>query len=160
MRNYEEYENGNEEYEKLKYEFNAARIQIEINGEEMNAIVDSGAGSSVITEEIRKKLQIGKLKSSTKKFIIANGIKVASKGKIEIKIDFGEIEIPIEFEVIDSTEEDIILGTSWMHRKIYMDYIKDEVTIYYEGNEIVKPMYYYRIKENKEKDNEEEELNN
>ncbi|PKY59912.1 hypothetical protein RhiirA4_483051 [Rhizophagus irregularis] len=78
----------------------------------IRALVDTGAGPSVITNELRKELNIPITKKSNVVLTIANGKSIASLGRAEIKIEIDEnLEIPLEFEVIDSKRKDLILGT-------------------------------------------------
>uniref|UniRef100_U9UWX1 Peptidase A2 domain-containing protein n=1 Tax=Rhizophagus irregularis (strain DAOM 181602 / DAOM 197198 / MUCL 43194) TaxID=747089 RepID=U9UWX1_RHIID len=78
----------------------------------IRALVDTGAGPSVITNELRRELNIPITKKSNVVLTIANGKSIASLGRAEIKIEIDEnLEIPLEFEVIDSKRKDLILGT-------------------------------------------------
>ena len=165
MTEYNEYENiSGEEIEEIRYETNATKVEIEIKGIKIYAILDSGAGKNVISDKIRKRLQIINLKPSRKRFTIANGKKIASKGTVKTQIKFDGIHIPIEFEVIDSTEEDIILGTQWLDEKGNIDFIKGELTLYHEDKELVKPIIYKRLVQSDDSsddiDEDEEMLNN
>jgi metal-dependent amidase/aminoacylase/carboxypeptidase family protein len=169
MKDYKEYEEMEEE-ENIRYDTNATKVEIEIKGNRIYAILDSGAGKNVISEKVRVKLQIRGMKPSRKSFTIANGKKIASKGIVNTRIKFDGVFIPTQFEVIESTEEDIILGTKWLDEKGNIDYIKGELTVYYDNQELVKPIIYKRLiqkgeeqNENMEENNgnnEEEELNN
>ncbi|GBC21544.2 ribonuclease H-like domain-containing protein [Rhizophagus irregularis DAOM 181602=DAOM 197198] len=78
----------------------------------IRALVDTGAGPSVIMNELRKELNIPIMKKSDVVLTIADGNNIASLGRVEIRIEIDEnLEIPLEFEVIDSRRKDLILGT-------------------------------------------------
>ncbi|GBC29379.2 ribonuclease H-like domain-containing protein [Rhizophagus irregularis DAOM 181602=DAOM 197198] len=97
-----------EKEEKLQ----ATRCNIIIEGKMIRALVDTGAGPSVITNELRKELNIPIMKKSDVVLTIADGNNIASLGRVEIRIEIDEnLEIPLEFEVIDSRRKDLILGT-------------------------------------------------
>ncbi|GBC28000.1 ribonuclease H-like domain-containing protein [Rhizophagus irregularis DAOM 181602=DAOM 197198] len=90
----------------------ATRCNIIIEGKMIRALVDTGAGPSVITNELRKELNIPITKESNVVLTIADGNNIASLGRVEIRIEIDEnLEIPLEFEVIDSRRKDLILGT-------------------------------------------------
>ncbi|GET51528.1 ribonuclease H-like domain-containing protein [Rhizophagus irregularis DAOM 181602=DAOM 197198] len=90
----------------------ATRCNIIIEGKMIRALVDTGAGPSVITNELRKELNIPITKESNVVLTIADGNNIASLGRVEIRIEIDEnLEIPLEFEVIDSRRRDLILGT-------------------------------------------------
>lgn len=147
---YNEYEemNKNDE-EKLQFDTNAARTQIKINNVQIYAIVDTGAGQNIIGESLRKKLKLENLEPSKRRFTIANGKNIASKGIINTFIKINNNQIPIQLEVIDSTEEDVILGTKFMNQyNGNIDFDKEEITLYYQGEEIIQPIVYKRLIDN------------
>src|ERR1700742_1485760 len=78
----------------------------------IRALVDTGAGPSVITNELRKELNIPITKKSNVVLTIADGKNIASLGIAEIEIEINEeLGIILEVEVIDSKRKDLILGT-------------------------------------------------
>jgi hypothetical protein len=158
---YDNYEKMDEKDEYLKYETNATKVEIEIKGMKIYAILDSGAGKNVISERLRQKLQIKGMRPSKKRFTIADGKKIASLGVVNTKIRFDDTFIPIEFEVIDSTENDIILGTKWMDDKGHIDFVRGVFTLYYQDKELSGPIIYKRliIEQDPEDSDEEETLN-
>src|SRR5215471_7035675 len=95
------------------------------------------------------------MKPSKKRFTIANGKKIASLGVVNTRIKFDNTLIPIEFEVIDSTEEDIILGTKWLDEKGNIDFIKGELTLYYQDKKLSKPIIYKRLVQRQDQDQDE-----
>src|SRR6266498_722398 len=89
----------------------SVRCKIEIKGNRMEAIVDSGAATNIITKGLLEKLGIKITESSNAVFSNVNGKKVPSLGKVDIKIKIENTEIPMKIQVIDSTKRDLILGT-------------------------------------------------
>jgi hypothetical protein len=153
MKNYNEYEEVEEE-EEIEYDTNATSIEIEIKGNKIYALLDTGSGKNVMTEKAREKLQLNEMKPSKRRFIIGDGKRVASKGKVKTEIRIDNVCIPMEFEVIESTEEDIILGTKLLDKIGNIDYMKEEATIYYDGQVATKPIFYKRMIQKTEKQNE------
>ena len=87
------------------------KCKLSINGQEIETIIDSGAGLNVITNKLRKKLNIPIKNKSNERCILANGQSIASLGKTEVLMKVDEkLEIPIEVEVIDSNTEELIIG--------------------------------------------------
>ena len=107
---YDNYESVEEE-DQIKYETNTTKVEIEIKGHKIYAIVNSEAGKNVMKDKLQQKLQIKGIKPNKKRFTIVNEEKIASLGTVNTRIKFDNVLIPIEFKIIDSTEGDIILGT-------------------------------------------------
>jgi predicted aspartyl protease len=83
-----------------------------VEGEIIRALVDTGAGPSVITNKLRKELKIPIIRKSHISLAIADGKSIASLGIAEIEIGIDEeIGIILEFEVIESEKKELILGT-------------------------------------------------
>ncbi|GES85361.1 ribonuclease H-like domain-containing protein [Rhizophagus clarus] len=90
----------------------ATRCNVLIEGKLVKALVDTGAGPLVMSNRLRKELEIPIRRKSNVIFKIANGNKTASLGIAEIEIELDEgLIIPIRVEIIDSSEKDLILGT-------------------------------------------------
>src|ERR1700742_5383743 len=101
----------------------------------IRALVDTGAGPSVITNELRKELNIPITKKSNVVLTIADGKNIASLGIAEIEIEINEeLGIILEVEVIDSKRKELILGTDLlkygiinMREGLLMIELKDEI---------------------------------
>src|SRR5947208_5054563 len=89
----------------------SVRCKIEIKGNVMEAIVDSGAATNIITKGLLEKLGIKITESSNAVFTNVNGKKVPSLGKVDIKIKIKDTEIQMKVQVIDSKKRNLILGT-------------------------------------------------
>ncbi|RGB27502.1 hypothetical protein C1646_769011 [Rhizophagus diaphanus] len=68
--------------------------------------------------------------SSTIRCVMVNGDKIASRGTTTIYIQFGDKEIPIKVEVIDSSKNEIILGNGVLETfNANIDYTDKHLTI-------------------------------
>jgi hypothetical protein len=95
-------------------------------------------------------------KPSSKILRVANGEKEISLGKVYVKIDEG---IPIKFEVIDTPNRIILLGTQCLQNG-KIDFRNGKLELYYGNKKILIPIEYKRNKENESSDSEtDEELN-
>ena len=113
----------------------------------MEAIVDSGAATNIITKGLLEKLGMKITESSNAVFSNVNGKKVPSLGKVDIKIKIKDTEIPMKVQVIDSTKRDLILGTEILAEvKGKINFEKNELKIEYNGKEIRTPIFYNRKK--------------
>lgn len=117
----------------------AMKTKLTINGEEIDAIIDSGAGPNVITNKLRKRLNIPIKTKSNERFILADGTGKASLGKAEIFIEIDEeCEISIEAEIIDSNAKELIVGNdALVELKANIDYESESMTIEYD-DEIIE----------------------
>ena len=90
----------------------AVRCNLRIKGEIIEIIVDSGAATNIITNKLRRRLGIKINEPSKAIFTLANGKRTTSLGKTEVIVELEEnIRIPIKVQVIESQDEDLILGT-------------------------------------------------
>jgi gag-polyprotein putative aspartyl protease len=140
----------------------AMKTRLIINEQEINAIIDSGAGPNVITDKLRQRLKIPIMTKSNERFILADGSGRASLGRTEIIIEIDEeLEIPIEVEVIDSNTEELIVGNDALGKlKANIDYEKESMTIEY-NDEIIEMEIGYNYGEiNKIDENEWEDDDN
>ncbi len=125
----------------------SVRCKTEIKGNVIEAIVDSGAATNIITKGLLEKLGMKITESSNAVFSNVNGKKVPSLGKVDIKIKIENIEIPMKVQVIDSTKRDLILGTEILAEvKGKINFEKNELKIEYNGKEIRTPIFYNRKK--------------
>src|SRR5205823_6224445 len=107
----------------------SVRCKIEIKGNVMEAIVDSGAATNIITKGLLEKLGMKITESSNAVFSNVNGKKVPSLGKVDIKIKIKNTEIPMKVQVIDSTKRD--LKNEEDDEKKYEEKEFNESTAYY-----------------------------
>jgi predicted aspartyl protease len=88
----------------------AMKTILNVEGKEVKIIIDTGAATSVITNKLRKELDIPIRKRSNVRFILADGNKIAALGRTEVEIQINNKKIPIEVEIMDSKEKYIIIG--------------------------------------------------
>jgi predicted aspartyl protease len=124
----------------------AMKSKVTIMGREVVAIIDSGAAVSLISDSLRRDLGIQISEGSNVRFVLANGDKVASLGKVELEIENGNGEgIQVKVQVIDSSEKDLILGNDMLgERNGIIDYQEGMLTINNNGGVIRIPVEYYR----------------
>ncbi|GES79038.1 ribonuclease H-like domain-containing protein [Rhizophagus clarus] len=139
----------------------ATRCDVLIEGKLVKALIDTGAGPSVMSNRLRKELEIPIKRKSNVIFKIANGNKTASLGIAEIEIELDEgLIIPMRVEIIDSSEKDLILGTDLLKYGI-IDLKEGILTMRIDEEEYEIPISFRNknkeIKENSESENENNE---
>jgi hypothetical protein len=137
------------------------KAKLNIEGQETEAIIDSGAGPCVISNKLRKRLNLAITRKSNERCTLANGQTIASLGKTELRIYIDdELEIPMIVEVIDSGMEEMIIGNDALGEwKAKIDYEKEVLFIEYEEEQIEIPVKYIMNKHRENKVNEENENN-
>ncbi|CAG8773646.1 11022_t:CDS:2, partial [Rhizophagus irregularis] len=88
----------------------ALRGKLIINQELKDVMFDTGAAVNVITSQIMDEMDLRIEEPSTVRCVMINEDKVASRGTTTIYIQFGDKEVPIKVEVIDSGKNEIVLG--------------------------------------------------
>ncbi|PKB94271.1 hypothetical protein RhiirA5_439166 [Rhizophagus irregularis] len=86
------------------------RGKLIINQELKDVMFDTGAAVNVITSQIMDEMDLKIEEPSTVRCVMINEDKLASRGTTTIYIQFGDKEIPIKVEVIDSGKNEIVLG--------------------------------------------------
>ncbi|EXX68339.1 hypothetical protein RirG_106160 [Rhizophagus irregularis DAOM 197198w] len=135
------------------------RSKVIIKGKLVSIIIDSGASVSLISDKLRKELNIPIIEKSDIRFIMANGIRVASKGKIEITIEINEnTEMKIIMDVIESVEKELILGNDVLReKKGIIDYNEKTLILREDGKDIEIPIEYENNDENNDDDNDSDD---
>ncbi|CAG8516616.1 5317_t:CDS:2 [Acaulospora morrowiae] len=104
----------------------AARYNVKIRNKPVIAVLDSGAAERAL----------GKLK--------------------DVVLQIGRITVPMDFQIIESTEEMMLLGMSWIKRlRTYLYFDEQKLIITYEGESI--ELFIYQEKEAKIEESEEKE---
>ncbi|PKY58584.1 hypothetical protein RhiirA4_480615 [Rhizophagus irregularis] len=136
------------------------RTELEVEDQLVNVIIDTGAAVSVITDKLRRRLRIPICGKSKFRCTIANGQKIAALGKTNITIRYkDELEIMREVEVIESEEEDLILGNDiWKLFNTKINFEDHTLEIEEQGETIMIPVGYKRevIYESEESEDDEE----
>ena len=143
-------------------ETRAMRSEVIIKGQLVSVIIDSGASVSLISDKLRKELNIPIIEKSDIRFIMANGTRVASKGKIQIIIEINEnTEIEIMMDVIESKEKELILGNDVLReKKGIIDYNRRIVILRENGEDIKIPVKYENDQNNDNNSNDDDESDN
>jgi predicted aspartyl protease len=97
----------------------AMKTILNVEGKEVKIIINTEAATSVITNKLRKELNIPIQKESNVRFVLADGNKIAALERTEVEIQINNKKIPIEVEVMDSKEKYIIIGNDIL-KKIYI----------------------------------------
>jgi predicted aspartyl protease len=128
----------------------AMKTILNVEGKEVKVIIDTGAATSVITNKLRRELNIPIQKASNVRFVLADGNKIAALGRTEVEIQINNEKIPIEVEVMDSKEKYIIIRNDILKKwnanidfeeKILEILNNDEeiiILIEYEKNKMIK----------------------
>ncbi|GET52812.1 retroviral-like aspartic protease 1 [Rhizophagus irregularis DAOM 181602=DAOM 197198] len=135
------------------------RSKVIIKGKLVSIIIDSGASVSLISDKLRKELNIPIIEKSDIRFIMANGTRVASKGKIEITIEINEnTEMKIIMDVIESVEKELILENYVLREKRgIIDYNEKTLILREDGKDIEIPIEYENNDENINDDNDSDD---
>jgi hypothetical protein len=106
-----------------------------IEDRQVNAILDSGAGSCVVTKKFLDLMGWGIDAPADIKFLLADGKHVKPLGIVHnVPIRFGNFTIPINAYVGESTEYDIIIGNNWLSKaRAMIDYDKLTLAIKWRG---------------------------
>jgi predicted aspartyl protease len=123
------------------------RCDVKINGELIKAIIDTGASVSVITNKLRKELEIPITRKSKEVLVAANGEKVVVIGETEMEIEIEEWIIPIEVRIVESKDKTLLIGINTLENLEASINIKNRILkIEIEDEEIEIPIEYKRNK--------------
>ncbi|GBC20547.2 enzymatic polyprotein, putative [Rhizophagus irregularis DAOM 181602=DAOM 197198] len=104
---------------------------------------DTGAAVNVITSQIMDEMDLKIEESSTVRCVMINEDKLASRGTTTIYIQFGDKEIPIKVEVIDSGKNEIVLGNGVLDMfKANIDYTDKTIIIRMNDETMDIPVKY------------------
>jgi predicted aspartyl protease len=125
----------------------AMKTILNVEGKEIKIIIDTGAATSIITNKLRKELDIPIQKGSNVRFVLANGNKIAALGRTEVEIQIGNKKIPIEIEIMDSKEKYIIIGNDILKKwNANIDFEEKILEIINNDEEIMIPIEYEKNK--------------
>ncbi|CAB4435127.1 unnamed protein product [Rhizophagus irregularis] len=151
--------NTSPEQRKIYYE--ALRGKLIINQESKDVMFDTGAAVNVITSQIMDEMDLKIEEPSTVRCVMINEDKLASRGTTTIYIQFGDKEVPIKVEVIDSGKNEIVLGNGVLDMfKANIDYTDKTIILRMNDETMDIPVKYIQktIKGFEETLNEEEIL--
>ncbi|HEY5236330.1 MAG TPA: retropepsin-like aspartic protease [Rhabdochlamydiaceae bacterium] len=83
-------------------------------------VVDTGAGGCMIAKDYLDHLGYAIEKPTKLTFITVTGVRVVSLGKVhEIPVKLGDITVPMDMVVVQTTTYEVILRTEWLD-KVYV----------------------------------------
>ncbi|GET55600.1 enzymatic polyprotein, putative [Rhizophagus irregularis DAOM 181602=DAOM 197198] len=134
--------NMSPEQRKIYYE-GMRRGKLIINQELKDVMFDTGAAVNVITSQIMDEMDLKIEEPSTVRCVMINEDKLASRGTTTIYIQFGDKEIPIKVEVIDSGKNEIVLGNGVLDMfKANIDYTDKTIIIRINDETMDIPVKY------------------
>src|SRR5213078_877479 len=92
----------------------ATRCNLEIEGNSIEAVVDSGASTNIMTQKLQELLEIEISEESNVTFIVADGKRVPALGKAQVEIKLERKSIPIK---VESGKRELILGNEFLLEK-------------------------------------------
>ncbi|GET54020.1 hypothetical protein GLOIN_2v1765994 [Rhizophagus irregularis DAOM 181602=DAOM 197198] len=108
-----------------------------------DVMFDTGAAVNVITSQIMDEMDLRIEEPSTVRCVMINEDKVASRGTTTIYIQFGDKEIPIKVEVIDSGKNEIVLGNGVLDMfKANIDYTDKTIILKMDNETMDVPVKY------------------
>jgi hypothetical protein len=120
---------------------------LNVEGKKVKVIINTGAATNVITNKLRKELNIPIQRKSNVRFILADGNKVAALGRTKIEVQVNNKELPIEVEIIDSKEKYIILGNDILKKwNANIDFEEKILEITSNNKKIIIPIEYEKNK--------------
>ena len=143
--------NGKPEYIPTTYEVN-------IQGIETDAIVDSGAAATVMSSGLLNKIPYEITKSSKVNFTPFGKGKYTSLGIIEeMEFFIGDVKTIMDVEVVDLPDEIFILGVDWIKKEQGKIDLEEDILLIRKRNRDFKIPLSYIDEEINEEDEESEE---
>ena len=139
-------------------EYTPTICDVNIQGMETEAIVDSGSSVTVITKGLMDELPYEITEPSRTNLNSFGNGKYPSLGKINgMEFFVGNVKTKMDVEVVDFPEEMFLLGTDWMRReRAGIDYDREVLTIRKNGKDNLVPIYFREDKEENEEEYEED----
>src|SRR4051812_13742969 len=108
-----------------------------VEGRQAKAVIDSGAGSCIISAMFLDLLGWGINEPTKINFIMADGVKVQPLGVVkDIPIRFGNFTINVDAYVSESRSYDLIIGNTWLNKaNAVIDYNAQELQLTWRGRQ-------------------------
>ncbi len=95
----------------------AVRTTVRIKGTPIRAILDTGANVSIVTLPVVKKLRLTMGMPDGSKIIVMDQTKKNVIGIVrDAPLSIQDARVPINLLVIETSEDNLLLGTDWMDR--------------------------------------------
>src|SRR3989440_10083885 len=130
--------------------------EVNIQGIETEAIVNTGAGATIMSKELMKETQYEIDEPSDVNLTPLGDEKFRSLGRINnVRFFIGNIEVKATVKVIDLPGKMFLLGTDWIRKeKVNINFRDDVINIEKNGKEYDIPISY--LEEERYSDSEEE----
>src|SRR5215216_3674649 len=125
----------------------AARCDMYLNDQPITVIINTEAATNIISKKLIKKYDYKIDQPSNLIIVIANGSRVRSLGQISaLPLELKRQEILTPVQVLESTDEILILGSDWLKRfRANVDYDHDILSIRTKGQLIKVPFSATRV---------------
>ena len=109
----------------------AMKCKGEIEGIQVEVIIDTGAANSAISNKLMEKLAYNVEERSEKIFTTANGTKEPSLGRVRnVELYLEGKPTKVNFEVVNSSKEMLLLGIDWQQKvKAVIDVTEKNINI-------------------------------
>lgn len=127
--------------------FTPARILVEVNGIWTEAIVDSGASTTVLTYDLLVRAKLAnRVYDGATTIVTAGGLKIKSYGRVKFSIRLGNVmKTEVEAVVLDVNSYDLLLGNNWLQKvKAILDYGVTTLFVHHEDLREEIPLSIYR----------------
>src|SRR5688572_10146102 len=117
----------------------AVKCYVRIGKNPVVAVLDSGAAVSIITNKLRKKLELTINGLSKVVVITANGVKQRVFGQIDyVPIGIQNLLVPMKLQVIESSEETLLLGTDFFEKtQAQWNFADKTLGLFYNGDQTI-----------------------
>ncbi len=142
-----EVESEEDDWLNNSYEITPLYGKFKIKNQEVNIIIDTEASTNIITKILLQKLNIPIEEPSSKIFTSANGKDIIALGKVKLNFEIQEKKLPIKLQVIESTEEKVLIDMKWLKKvKAEINLKNDTIKINRRKTQIKIPISCKRTK--------------
>jgi hypothetical protein len=115
--------------------YTSAKVTVSINKVKAEAIIDTGAASSVISRDLLEEMNVEPNKRKRKVFVTADGKRHVSYDMVHnLPIRIGKLSLPANAAVFEREGKILVLGIDWMKaNSVYPNIVIDQLV--YEGEE-------------------------
>ena len=135
------------------------RCNVIIKDQTIPAIIDTGATSSVMSNKLRKRLDIPIRETGNISFKMANGTNTAALGQIKVNVEMGNgIVISTIMQITDNPKELLLIGMETIvENEINIDLKRKRLTIEINNEVLEIPIYYTKIEDEEDESETESE---
>ncbi|CAF4615476.1 unnamed protein product, partial [Didymodactylos carnosus] len=97
-------------------------IKVRINNTPQTAIVDTGAATTIVHQNVLKHLRHRKIQKSANTFMTATNTAIHTTGTVDLIVDIGSFRTYVTAEVSTNLVTNVLLGNDWIQKnKINID---------------------------------------